>query len=271
MLKKLIVGTVVMTMASVAIFGKDVFSYGRTLCSKVQAHAKAEIPLDVEIDRAREMVDNLMPEIRQCLHVIAEQKVEIEQLEVKIARKQNSAEVQEQSIMALRQDLKSGGNSFKYVKATYSAKEVARELELRFARFKAVQSSLKNDNKILAARKLALEANQKELDKMLETKQELEVKIVQLEARYDTLKASEVASEMGLDDSELARAATLIDSLNRQLDIREKVMAEEGRIAGEIPVEMSLEEDVDVLSEIDAYFESKNAEETEVADIKVEL
>lgn len=267
MLKKLIVGTAVLAMASVAIFGKDAFSYGRTLCSQVRNHAKAEIPLDVEIDRAREMVDNLMPEIRQCLHVIAEQKVEIEQLNMKIARKQKTAETQELSIMALREDLKSGNNSFQYVKTTYSAKEVARELELRFARFKAVQSSLKNDNKILVARKLALEANQKELDKMLETKQELEVKIVQLEARYDTLKASEVASEMGLDNSELARASTLIEQLNRQLDIREKVLVEEGRIAGEIPVEMSLEEDVDVLSEIDAYFESKDVEKAEVADI----
>ncbi len=270
MLKKLIVGTVVMAMAGVAIFGKDVFSYGRTMCHKVRDHAKAEIPLEVEIDRAREMVDNLMPEIRQCLHVIAEQKVEIEQLEEKIGRKQKTAETQEQSIMALREDLRSGDDNFKYVKATYSAKEVARDLEIRFARFKALRGSLQNDNKILAARKLALEANQKELDKMLETKQELEVKIVQLEARFDTLKASEVASSMGLDDSDLARASTLIDELNRQLDIREKVLVEEGRLAGEIPVEMSLEEDVDVLGEIDAYFESQDAE-TEVDDVEVEL
>ncbi|MDA1015074.1 MAG: hypothetical protein O3A00_11565, partial [Planctomycetota bacterium] len=231
--------------------------------SSVRNCVKSEIPLDVEIERAREMVSGLMPEIRQCLHVIAEQKVEIDRLETKIARKQKDVGRQEEAILALREDLKSGGTTFKYVNHTYTAKEVARELELRFARFKTARESLRRDDQILVARRQALDANQKELDKMLQKKQELEVQIVQLEARFDTLKANEISASISIDNSELARATTLIEELNRQLDIRENVLAAEGRIAGDIPVELSIEDKADVLDEIDSYFEGSAAEKRE--------
>lgn len=269
MLKKLVIGATVSALFGVVFLGKDAFSYARTFCSSMRNCVKSEIPLEVEIERAREMVNGLMPEIRQCVHVIAEQKVEIEHLEAKINRKEKIVDRQEEAILTLREDLKSGSKTFKYVNHPYTAKEVARELELRFARFKTARESLRRDHQILAARRQALDANQKELDKMLQKKQELEVQIVQLDARFDTLKANEVSSSISIDDSELVRASTLIEELNRQLDIRENVLAAEGRITGEIPVEIDSQIKTDVLDEIDSYFDESETK-TEQTELEVD-
>jgi hypothetical protein len=48
-------------------------SYVRTGANTVRATIKQEVPLEFEIQRARELVEQLAPEIRQSLHVIAEE------------------------------------------------------------------------------------------------------------------------------------------------------------------------------------------------------
>lgn len=254
MIRKALMGTAIAALLGGFIFGKDLFSYARTSASSVRNAVKAEVPLEFEIERAREMVENLVPDIRRCMHMIAEQQVDIERMQENMEEKQASLGTQKKAILALRSDLASGETEYVYASRRYSSEEVRRDLSSRFERFKVAEASLERDAQILAAREKALKANEQKLEKMLDAKQELEVQVVQLEARLKTLQATETAVSVEFDDTQLSRAKTLINELNRQIDVREKVMAADGRLDGEIPVETENVVPSNLTNEIDSYF-----------------
>ena len=85
--KKGLMGAAVVAVLATLAFGRDVFSYVKTFGCSARDAIKSEVPIGFEIDRARDMVANLLPEIRNCMHVIAEEEVNVEHLSKEIARK----------------------------------------------------------------------------------------------------------------------------------------------------------------------------------------
>jgi hypothetical protein len=92
---------------------------------------------------------------------------------------------------------------------------------------------------------------------MWTAKKELEVKLEQLQARLQTIRAAETVSTLAIDDSNLSHAKKLIADLNKQLDVKEKVLDAEGKFTGLIPVEAteSPAAPEDIGQQIDAYFD----------------
>lgn len=237
------------------VFGKDMFTYVRTWGSNVREAVKAEVPIEFEVDRAKNMVETIVPDIRDCMHKIAEQQVDIEHRTREINQRGDEMATQKQAILTLRADLSSGNGPFKYASRTYTADQVKSDLAVRFNRFKAAEESLSQDRQILAAREKTLKANEEKLDTLLASKKQLEVQIEQLEARVKTVQAAQAASELEFDDSRLARAKKLIGDLNKQLDVRVKMLDAEGKFTELIPVEESKKPNVDnVTEQIDSYF-----------------
>jgi chromosome segregation ATPase len=255
MLKKTLIGTAIAATLAVFVFGKDVFSYATTSASSLRSAVKSEVPLEFEIERARDIVANLMPDIRHCMHVTAEQQVDIEHLTADIARKDAELDRQQGQILALREDLAGGDETFVYASRTYTSNEVKRDLAMRFERYKSAQEALLRDKQILAARQKALQANQIKLDDMFVEKQKLEVQLEQLDAKLKTIQAAETVSELQIDDSRLSQAKTLIKALNRELDVRELELNKEGKFtSGLIPVDAAEEVPTNIGEQIDEYF-----------------
>lgn len=259
MLKKSLIGAGIVLGLAVFVFGKDVLSYARTSARSVRNAVKSEVPLDFEVKRAREMVENLVPDIRDCMHLIAEQEVDVDHLGRRIARREKELANQKKVVLALRHDLENETEHV-YAGRRYSTDDVRRDLASRFERFKTAERSLEQDQNILAAREKALKANRNKLDAMLASKQQLEVKVEQLEARLKTVEAAETAQTIQFDDTQLARAKTLIAELNKQLDVREKMLDAEGRFVDLIPVDEEPENVTDVARDIDAYFGEEREE-----------
>jgi peptidoglycan hydrolase CwlO-like protein len=269
MLKKMLIGSCVAVTLGAFVFGRDLVSYAKTAGESVRQAVKREVPLEFEVQRAREMVENLVPDIRECMHVIAEQQVDVENLNEAIQSREDSLQKQEEAILALRTDLDSGENSFVYAGHSYTVNEIRRDLSHRFDRFKTAKSTLKGDRDILVARKTQLRANQDKLDNMLSEKQNLEVQIEQLEARLKTVQAAQITSTIEFDDSQLSRAKTLIRELNKQLDVKTKMMDAEGKFAGLIPVESAtVPVDENIAREIDDYFGRKTDSQDESIEVK---
>lgn len=256
MLRKLIIGSGVALAVGTFVFGRDVVSYLRTGFHSVRAAVKSEVPIEFEIQRARTMVDQLVPDIRQCMHVIAEQQVDIEHLNTSLVKKDADIGKQREALLTLRSDLGSGKSVFVYAGRHYQERDVKRDLATRFERFKAAEEILAADRKILSAREQTLQANREKLDGMLQAKKELEVKLEQLQARLQTVRAAETVSTLAIDDSNLSHARTLISELNKQLDIKEKILDAEGKFTGLIPVETTQSPAApdDIGQQIDAYF-----------------
>jgi chromosome segregation ATPase len=261
MVKKIILGTAATAAVGALVFGRDCGSYMRTSVSSVREAIKSEVPLDFEIERAREMVDHLVPDIRNCMHVIAEEEVNVEDLNREITRTEANLAKQKDQILALRTDLGGGKSTYHYAGRTYTSEDVKRDLAQRFERFKTAEETLASRRQILQAREKSLVAAREKLDGMLAAKQNLEVQVENLDARLKTLQAAETASHVNIDDSQLARAKQLIRDINKQLDVKVKMLDAEGQLVG-IPVDAPSEVPENLSEQIDTYFQRDSADQT---------
>ena len=265
MFKKILIGSAIAAGLGTFVFGRDAVSYVMTGCRNVRNAVKAEVPVEFEIERARTLVDQLVPDIRQCMHVIAEQQVDIEHLAATLTRKESDLARQKDAILALRADLGSGKTTFTYASHKYTTGDVKRDLSSRFDRYKAAEEMLKADQTILVAREQTLVANREKLDGLMQAKKELEVKLEQLQARVQTVRAAEAVSQLAIDDSNLSHARKLIEDLNKQLDVKQRVLDAEVKFTGLIPVEKAPAVPADLDEQIEAYF-AQPADATEVAE-----
>ncbi len=263
MLKKLFVGTLVLGVAGGLLLGSDALSYLRTLGGNVREAVKNEISVEFELDRIRDEVENLMPEIRQHMTTVAEQSVDVKDMERDLADKEASLGKQKEAILALRSDLDSGKTSFTYRAVSYSRGEVEADLAQRFDSYRSSEDAVKRDRQILAAQKDTLRANQKKLDTMLSRKQDLAVKVAQLESRLKQVQAAETINSIEVDDTHLAHVEKMIKDMNHALDVRESVLETEGQVLGRIPVEETeAPARGDVISEIDSHFGLESQDNT---------
>ncbi len=269
MIKQAVYGVAALGAVASFVFGGDVWSYARTWGNSVRQTVKREVPVEFEVTRARELVENIVPDIRNVMHVIAEQEVDTEQLTAELSRKRLELASQKDAIHARTAELKSGQTSFVYVSQTYSAEQVRNDLAKRFERFKMAEETLKREQQVLDARQKALTANREKLDNLLAAKTDLELQLEQLEARLKAVQAAETVSTVSIDDSELTRAKKLIRELNKQIDVREKVMASDGKLTDLIPVESKHTAPKDLESQIEAYFTPKAQTSDAKAEIKI--
>jgi chromosome segregation ATPase len=255
MLKKAIIGTGAVMALGTLIFGRDVVSYGRAAWSATRDAVKSEVPPEFQVQRARTLVEQLVPAIHKTLKVIAEQQVDIEHLNKEVARRSEDMQSQKEQLLTLKQDLESGQATFRYASHTYTSDEVKRDVRHRFERFKTAEALLDRDRRILASREQALAAHEKMLDSMLSEKKDLEARVEQLDARLQTIRAEQTVCSPEIDESALADVKRLIAEVDKQLDVQEKLLDSEGKFVGLIPVETKTTVDLGNLSaEINTYF-----------------
>lgn len=255
MLKKVILGVGAVLLLSTFVFGRDVFSYLRTGFRSARESLKAEVPIEFELQRARDMVGRLLPDIRKCMHVIAEEEVQVDHLSKSIAKCETELGRQKGEILALRKDVGGGRGTYQYAGRVYTPEEVQRDLAQRFERFKTAEATLGSKRQILTARQKSLVAAREKLEGMISSKRDLEVQIENIEARMKMIEAVQTANHVQVDDSQLARAKQLVGELNRQLDVQQKMMDAEGNFTGLIPVEASRTVPTNLSQQIDEYFQ----------------
>lgn len=268
MMKKAIVGSLAAATLGTMMFGGDAVSYMKSGFNEVHDAVRAEVPIEFELRRARDEVAALVPEIHKSLHVIAEQQVEVENLQATIEHKQAALEDQEEAILALNEDLKSGEAKFVYAGHKYTAGEVQRDLAERFNRFKVAEETVKAQREILEAKQKALAAHTQTLEGMLSQKKDLEVQLERLDAKLRTVEARKQISSLEIDDSKLAKAKSLIKEIDKKLDVEARMLDAEGNFTGLIPVETKTEVPVDISEQVAKYFDG-DASKVDAVDAKI--
>jgi chromosome segregation ATPase len=219
--------------------------------------------VEFELQRAREEVKRLLPEIQRSLHLIAEEEVEVESLRESLAQKEARLASQEEAILSLSADLKSGDTKFVYMGRKFNVSQVQKDLTERFNRFTTLEETVKREQEMLVAKEAALESSRQTLSEMLSQRKDLEVELERLEARIRTVEARRAISAISIDDSQLARVKQLIKEIDKRLDVEDKVLDAEGNFGGLIPVETQ-EEEVqaeDILERIESRFGAPAAAE----------
>ncbi len=256
MVRKLIGSLVVGGLILGAVFGRDAGSYLRTGAQRLQKSVTHEIPVEFELDRARDLVKHLLPEIRRSMHVVAEQQVEVERLAATLASRSEELDTQKHTIFRLKEHLEQGSAHIRLAGVNYTPREVEHDLAKRFERYRVAEETRNHEQALLDAKSKMLAANQDKLRDMLSQKKELELQLARLEARLNSVQAVEAVQGIAVDDSQLQRARDLIASLDRELDVRERLLAAEGEFSDLLPVGEAdeLATPVNVMADIDAYF-----------------
>lgn len=251
-LKKGIVGAALGAGALALVFGTSAPSYVKTAFWKARSTVKAQVPIQFEIDRARQEVVDLEPAIHQNLESLTKAEVDSEHLEAEIASTQSNLDQERKAIVALRQHLATGdvrltGN------VSYSAEEVKADLARRLDHYNQVKNIQADKQATLKLRKKAVVAAKEQLNKMRAAKLGLMAKVEAIETRLKQIEAAQAANEFNFDDSALARAKQTISELDRRLEVMARVSEREGHFSDK-GLPLVIEPGRDVVKEVDALF-----------------
>jgi chromosome segregation ATPase len=250
-------------LVGVLLLGRNALSYLRTSAGYVTGAVNEAVPVEFQIDRARGMIQDLVPEVRKNMHVIAKEEVEVQRLEEQIGETQSRLGKEKDQLLRLKTDLTSGKKEFQYGDRSYTADDVRSDLASRFERFKTGEVTLASLKEIRNARQKSLVAARQKLEGMLASKRQLQVEVENLEARLQMIAAAQATSKYQFDDSRLGRAKELVSSLRNRLEVAEKLVNAEVTYHDEIPVDKAVPENI--VEQVTEHFTAKTPPAVSVA------
>ena len=259
MIKKALLVSIGLFLAGGALFGSNASSYVSTFYHRVTNSVEESVPVEFQIDRAREMVRALEPEIRRSMHVIAKEEVALEQVKQQVVNAETQAGKEKGEIMRLQADLGQSKDIYRYASRSYTAGEVKDDLARRFNRFKVSDDTLASMKQMRDARAKNLDAAQQKLAAMINARRKLDIDIQNLEAKRKLVEVAQASSEYVFDDSQLARAKELITDIRTRLDVAAKLANADVSVETEIPLEESTP--ADIRDQVAEYFGLNNGEE----------
>jgi chromosome segregation ATPase len=244
MIRKLLFVSAGLALVGLFLFGRHAASYVGTGAGWVRDTVKDSVPLNFELDRARNMVNNLKPEIQKNMHVIAKEEAEVERLQEQVNQAEAKLTKDRDDLEKLSGYAKTGNKTFHFAGRTYTIGQVKADLANRLSRVKTADSTIGSLHQILDARRKGLEAGRQKLEAMLAAKNELLAKIENLEYRMKMVEVAETSNACIFDDSKLGAVKELVSDLQTRIQVAEKLVTVEGSFHGEIPLDEPATDDI---------------------------
>ena len=251
-----VMGTVGLGLLGGLLFGKDMISYVKSSAKGVRAAAKDSVPIEFELRRARDLLEEIIPEMQANVRVIATEEVEVAALKGEIAKQREALGGEQSKIKTLRVALEQPRAQYAFAGRNYSHDEVKHDLAARFERFKESEVILASKVQVLESRERSLDAARQQFAKTTGQKRILESKIEGLTGQYRLVKAASAGSKFQMDSSKLAQTEKLIAQIQKRLDVAERVLAAESKFVEQIPVDTVVEGDL--VAQVDEYFDARN-------------
>ena len=253
-----VMGTVGFGLLGGLLFGKDVVSYVKSSAKGVRTAVKESVPVEFELRRARDMLEDIIPEMHANIRLIAQEEVEVAALKGEIGKAGEALQDEQTRIKTLRIALEQPQAKYHFAGRNYDRYEVKEDLATRFERYKENELVLASKVRLLDSREKSLNAAMQLLEKTRSQKRILENRIEALASQYRLVKAASVGSQIQVDNGKLARTQKLITEIQKRLDVAERVLAHESKFIESIPVDTVVESDL--VAQVDEYFESREDE-----------
>ena len=242
------------------LFGKDLVSYVSSSAKSVRTVVKDSVPIEFELRRARDLLEDIIPEMHANIRLIAQEEVEVAALKVDITKSEESFKEEKGRIAKLRNALEVQQAQYHFGGREYPRSYVKEDLANRFERFKESEIVLASKRRLLTTRENSLHAAMNLLEQTRGRKRVLKDKIESLASQYRLVKAASIGSNIQVDNSKLAQTEKLISQIKRRLDVAERVLAHESQFVQAIPVDAVAE--ADLLTQVDEYFQIKEKNPT---------
>ena len=244
-----VMGLVGLGLVGGMLFGRDAVSYVKSSARGVRTAVKDSVPVEFELRRARDMVEEIIPEMHANIRLIAQEEVEVAALKGEIAKGQAALKDEENKIKTLRVALEQPRVEYSFAGRSYGRSEVKVVLASRV--------------KLLDTREKSLAAAMQMLEKTKSQKRILEDRIEALAGQYRTLQAAATGSQFQVESSKLAQTQKLISDIQKRLDVAERVLAHESKFVEAIPVnEVDTVAETDLVAQVDDYFKTRTNEPT---------
>jgi hypothetical protein len=255
-LKVGIIGSAAALVVGGTVFGTELGSYLRSSTRCVTAAVKDNVPVEFELRRARDLLDDIIPEMHASIRQIAEQEVEIASLKAEIADGDKALAEAKGKVAKVRECLSNSGTSFSIGHVIYTRDELKEDLSRRFERTKEAELALSGKRRLLSNREKSLQAAVQTFERTRNARAQLEDQIAALESQHKLVQMASVGSGVQIDHSKLAQTEKLIADIKKQLDVAERVLAHKAKFVDPIPVQSTLNEK-ELLNEVDAYLTPK--------------
>ena len=250
-----------LAIVGAVVLGTDACSYVRSSAKHLRASVKDNIPLEFELRRARDLLDEVLPEMQANVRLIAQQEVEIATAREEIAYAQKSLDDERVRVARLRDHLGTQHTSFTFSGVNYSRDELKTELSRRFERFKEAEMTLSGKRRLLENRQKSLIAAEKQFEQTRARKLALEAQVETLASQYRLVQASGATKDVRINETKLAKAEKLIGEIRKQLDVAERVMAREAKFTSPIPLDVVNEKDL--VAQVDEHLGNGKASQPE--------
>jgi F0F1-type ATP synthase delta subunit len=242
------------------VFGSDVCSYATSGARSIRSSVTDTVPVEFQLRRARDLVDDIVPEMHANIRIIAQQEVEIAALREDIARSTKAINEERQRVAKLRDAMGAQQASYSFNSITYTRDQLKDDLSARFENLREAEVVLAGKQRLLENRQKSLAAAAQVLDRTRQQKALLESQIAALESQNQLVKSQAIGSGVQIDDSKLAQTEKLIGEIKKQLDVAERVLSHEAKFSQQIQVDVVNEKDL--VTQIDEYLEGKSRAET---------
>lgn len=273
MFKSVILVGLAIFLVAVLLFGPATGNFFRSTFKHVRNEVNNNIPIEFELERAKNMLEEIIPEMTANIQLISQEEVEIAALKSEIESNIKPLAMERSQIESMSNQMNIEKVSYNIGGHKFTRGELAEDLANRFERFKECEMLQQSRAKMLESRQKSLENAIKTLANTRQNKQLLENKIASLESQYRLIQASQVGTGYSIDNTSIARTEKMIDQIKKRLDVAERVLANKGKYLAE-PTAMSIESSFDekeLLSQIQDYFNPVSIEKVEMAATDSEL
>jgi len=237
------------------LLGMSFPSYLRTSATSVRQTVQETVPIEFQLRRTRDLIDQVLPDLQAQVRIIAQEEVAIAGLESEIARDQARLESEQAALLSFRTQMRVQQVSFEVNGSKISREQMTERIHQRFEQFKQGEMTLQSKQRLLEKRNHGLAASLSSLDTMRHRKAELELKVEALAAQCRLIQASAIETGSSFNASQLSEADQLLDQLETRLDVAQRVLAHEQEGAEmEIPLDRDAVSEEQVLLEYDRYF-----------------
>lgn len=251
-------GLLTVGVVGFVIFGTGFVSMVSTSGIEARQAIRDSVPIEFELKRAQQLVEDILPDLQSQIRMIAQEEVEIASLQRDIEAAEKHLTTDRQMLASLRNDMKDTAVqtvSYRDGEQDSDRDRLKDKLAQRFQKYKQGELTLTSKKRLLEKRQAGLDAALALLDKMRDRKSELELKVEALGAQHRLVQASAIETGSTIDQSRLADADQLLDSIEKRLEVAERVLQHEQDLYVD-PGMGNLVDEESLLAELDEYLDN---------------
>jgi hypothetical protein len=255
--KMLILTGAVLGGTGFLLFGTNLGSYLGTMASSVKDGIAGQIPVEFELKRATNLIQQIEPQIENCKRDVARAEVELDELQASVANLEKVVGSEEKRLKAGARLLSGDGVvGVSLASETLTRRRYERDLQRTMDSFRNNEAILKTKRQLIERQSEAVDVAKQRLAAVRAEREGLADQVRTLKTQQQWIESMAASQKrFDLDDSALSQAREALAKVKERLNVAQKMLENDMVAQGDDVVAVA-EPARDVLKEICEHFGS---------------